>query len=185
MIILCGKTSSGKDTIQNELIKRGMRSVVSYTTRPPRDGEIDGVTYHFISKEEFLKKIEDGFFAETTSYVVANGDTWYYGSAIEDLTSDKVTIMNPYGVKELKKHKELNPIVFYIIADEETIWNRLRQRGDNSEQARCRLNADAEDFKDINKYIDFAIRNDGAVEPNVLADIILGLYRRWCSELVQ
>lgn len=178
MIVLCGKTASGKDTIQKQLILRGMKSIVSYTTRPPRQGEVDGVAYHFISQEEFLKKRESNFFAESTSYNVASGETWYYGSAVEDLTDDKVVILNPEGVKEIKKITTLNPKVFYIIADEDTIWNRLRSRGDNSEEARRRLNADDEDFKGINKYIDFAIRNEGLISPEEIAEMILYLYER-------
>lgn len=179
IIVLCAKTASGKDTIRNELIKMGMRSVVSYTTRPPRDiYEIDGLTYHFISEEEFLQKEEDNFFAETTSYDVTNGETWYYGSAIEDLTDDKVFIANPEGLKKIKKLDNINPVIFYIIADDEIIWNRLRQRGDDSSEARRRLNADDEDFTDINNYIDFSIRNDGDMTPKEIAEIIMYLYRK-------
>ncbi len=51
MLLLVGKSASGKDTIQKELIKMGMKAVVSYTTRSPRKGEIDGIAYHFITKE--------------------------------------------------------------------------------------------------------------------------------------
>ncbi len=177
MILLCGKSCSGKDTIQKELIKLGMKSVVSYTTRPPRKGEIDGVTYHFITKEEFLDKEKQGFFAETTSYNVANGETWYYGSAIEDLTDDKVAIVNPEGLRQIKKIKSLNPVTFCIMADEETIWNRLRQRGDDAAEARRRLNADDIDFADIDKDVDFSFRNVG-LKPELLAEMILYTYRK-------
>ena len=95
MLLLVGKMASGKDTLKKELINMGMESIVTYTTRPPRPDEINGISYHFISKEEFLQKEKQGFFAETTSYDVATGDTWYYGSALDDLTDDKVIIVNP------------------------------------------------------------------------------------------
>lgn len=113
MILLAGKTCSGKSTIVKELLKIGMKDVVTYTTRPPRKNEVDGVSYHFISSKEFLEKEKQGFFAETTSYNVASGETWYYGSALEDLTDDKVIIVNPHGLKQIQKIKSLNPIVFY------------------------------------------------------------------------
>ena len=58
-------------------------------------------------------------------------------------------------MKQFKKLPELNPISFYITAGEETIWNRLRERGDNAAEARRRLNVDDEDFKDIDKVVDF------------------------------
>lgn len=84
--------------------------------------------------------------------------------------------MPPERLKEIKKNEVLNPIVFYIVADDETIWNRLRQRGDSSKEARRRLNADDIDFQGIDKYMDFAIRNDGSESPEFIAKLILWLY---------
>ena len=52
LLVLMGKSCSGKDTIANELVnKHGYESLVSYTTRPMRDGEIQDQTYHFISED--------------------------------------------------------------------------------------------------------------------------------------
>lgn len=178
MLLLCGKSCAGKDTIQKELIKMGMNSIVSYTTRPPREHETEGVEYHFITKEDFLEKEKQGFFAETVSYNVACGETWYYGSAVEDLSNDKVIIVNPHGLEQLRKIKSLNPISFYITASEETIWNRLRQRGDDSAEARRRLNEDDKDFMGIIDNVDFSFSNDLGLKPNVLAQIILDTYNK-------
>ena len=177
MIILLGKSAAGKDSVRNELVKLGYNPVVTYTTRPPRDGEINGITYNFISEEDFFKKDSEGFFVETTSYNVASKDTWYYGSAIGDLTPDKVMIANPDGVKKLKKLSTINPVVFYILASEETIWNRLRQRGDDNAEARRRLNADDVDFADINDYVDFSIRSDIGLTPKQIAELIIHIYK--------
>lgn len=178
MLLIIGKSCAGKDTIQKELIKMGMKSVVSYTTRPPRQGEIDGETYHFITQEEFLEKYHNDFFAETTAYNVASGKTWYYGSAVEDLTDEKVIIVNPHGLRQLKNIKSLNPIAFYITSGEETIWNRLRERGDNAAEARRRLNADDEDFADIENDVDFSFSNDLGLKPELLAEMILYTYNK-------
>ncbi len=182
MILLCGKSCAGKDTIQKELIKMGMKTVVSYTTRPPRKGEIDGITYHFITKEEFLKKKEQGFFAETTSYNVASGETWYYGSSVKDLMGDKVIIVNPHGLREIRKIKSLNPVAFHIIADKTTILKRAEKRGDDTDEVLRRLIADDFDFADINSYIDFAFRSDFGLEPKILADMILYTYKKVMEE---
>ena len=84
MIILLGKTASGKDTVLNRLVKEhGYKKIVTYTTRPKREREIQDVTYHFIGEDEFKEKIESGFFLEYKEYRSAHG-TWYYGSAKED-----------------------------------------------------------------------------------------------------
>lgn len=176
MILLCGKTSAGKDFLQKELIKMGYKAVVSYTTRPPRKGEVDGMTYNFISEEEFFQKEKEGFFAETTHYDVATGETWHYGAAIQDLTSDKVFIVNPEGLKQVRKMKTLNPVAFYLMADEETIWNRLRQRGDDAAEARRRLKSDDIDFEDIISNVDFCLKNDLGITPDVMASIVHKIY---------
>lgn len=178
MLLLCGKSCSGKDTIKKELIKIGMNPIVTYTTRPPRENEVGGVAYHFITKDEFLEKERQGFFAETTSYNVATGETWYYGSALEDFGDNKVIIVNPYGLRQIRKIKLLNPIAFYLTAGEETIWNRLRQRGDDSAEARRRLNADDKDFSDIDKDIDFSFSNDLGLKPELLAEMIFYTYNK-------
>lgn len=178
MILLVGKTCSGKDTIKKELLKMGMSGVVTYTTRPPRKNEVDGISYHFISTKEFLEKEKCGFFAETTSYNVASGETWYYGSAIEDLTDDKVIIVNPNGLQQIKKIKQLNPISFYITANEDVILDRLKKRGDIPAEAKRRLESDNNDFKDIDNYIDFSFSNNIGLKPRLLAEMILYTYKK-------
>lgn len=178
MLLLCGKSCSGKSTIQKELVEMGMTAIVTYTTRPKRENEVDGVAYHFISNEDFLEKGQQGFFAESTSYNVATGETWYYGSALEDFADNKVIIVNPYSLRQIRKIKTLNPIAFYLTAGEETIWNRLRQRSDDSAEARRRLNADDKDFANIENDVDFSFRNDIGLKPKLLAEMILYTYNK-------
>lgn len=103
MLLLCGKSCTGKSTIQKELVEMGMTAIVTYTTRPKRENEVEGVAYHFISNEDFLEKEQQGFFAESTSYNVATGETWYYGSALEDFADNKVIIVNPYSLRQIRK----------------------------------------------------------------------------------
>ena len=102
MLILIGKTASGKDTISNKLISEyGYKKLITYTTRPIRKGEINDVTYHFVSDKEFKQKIKNNFFAEYKSYNTEFG-TWYYGTALEDLknSDDKLKSI----AKRTKKH---------------------------------------------------------------------------------
>ena len=66
LVILSGVAGAGKDTIRRELIERmeGATSIPSYTTREPRADDVPGVTYHFITREEFEQKIDEGEFYE-------------------------------------------------------------------------------------------------------------------------
>ena len=78
LVILSGVAGAGKDTIRKELINRieVASSIPSYTTREPRADDIPGVTYHFITKEEFEQKIEEGEFYE---YDIHHDN--YYGTS--------------------------------------------------------------------------------------------------------
>ena len=178
MIVLCGKTASGKDTIMQELINLGFERVVTYTTRPMRNGEENGKSYYFVSEDRFKELENKGFFLETTCYNVANGQTWYYGTPINDLTDDKAIIMNLDGVKVIRQHQELNPVIFYISTNEYTIRTRLLNRGDNLQEAARRIKADNEDFKDIHNYIDCCLVNNGEITPRELAYKIVNIYRK-------
>lgn len=177
LVLLVGKTASGKDSIRKILIEKyGIKPVITYTTRPMRPGEEDGVTYHFVSDGIFDKMVEDNAFVETTSYKVANGSIWKYGTPIEGLDGDKVIILNPSGVKAIKSNPKIDCKVFYIEATDGTISNRLRFRGDNKDEAARRIKADKFDFKNINKLYDFAIKNEGDISAEIAAKIIFDIY---------
>ena len=132
MLVIAGSSGTGKDTLIKLLInKYGYERLVTYTTRPIREGEVDGADYHFIDKKTFDALCAGGFFAETTSYKVANDEVWEYGTAKKDIKDDKIVILNPSGLKELKKDKTLDIIAIYLFASHGEIWNRLRERGDD------------------------------------------------------
>ena len=83
ILILVGKAASGKDSVVRELVENhNYKKLVTYTTRPMRNGEKQDITYHYISEKEFKNKIQEEFFAEWKSYNTKFG-TWYYGSALE------------------------------------------------------------------------------------------------------
>lgn len=173
MIVLVGFSASGKSTIEKELVKNGFNKITSYTTRPIRtkDNEINGVSYHFISDEEFDEKLNTGYFAENTSYNTVFG-VWRYASAKEDIDDKKVCVLNPDGLRQLKKHDDLNIISFYIDVDEDIIINRLIKRGDKKEEYERRLEADRIDFSNIYDEVDYVI-NSNELTAEALADVII------------
>lgn len=79
---IIGKSASGKDTIYRELQKifKNLRTVVPYTTRPVRNGEKDGVEYHFISEKRMMELEESGRLIEKRTYETVVGP-WSYGTA--------------------------------------------------------------------------------------------------------
>lgn len=186
MLILLGKSCSGKTTIQKELVRLGVSPIVTYTTRPKRENEVNGITYNFVSKDDFELLKEKGFFITTISYKVANGDTWMYGTAKKDLSDNKVIIMNPKEFHELLSLKidTIHPLSFYINTNENIIWDRLIKRKDNIDEAQRRIIADREDFSDIEQNVDFVFKNNGELKPRVLADMIKYSYDKCMNTFI-
>ena len=88
IIALFGPSGSGKDTLAKILAERkDINEIVSCTTRPMRDYEKDGVDYHFLTNEDFAKKVLDGSMLEATSF-----RDWFYGTPIDSLKEDKINV---------------------------------------------------------------------------------------------
>ena len=182
ILILIGKTASGKDKTVSELVsKHGFKKVITYTTRLMRKGEKQDIAYHYISEEEFKQKIEDGFFAEWKSYDTEFG-IWYYGSALEDLekADDKsVIILTPSGYRDVKrKLPNKNITAIYIYANNETIKKRLIKRGDNKEEAERRILHDNEDFKGFEKEANRIVYNNYDDNIDIVVNKILQVVKQ-------
>ena len=97
-VIISGPSGVGKDTICNELVKKGVgRYSVSMTTRKKRSNEIEGISYFFVSKEEFERHIEEDYFLE---YAMYNGN--YYGTPNEFIKGTTNNGNNVIAVLEIK-----------------------------------------------------------------------------------
>lgn len=157
MIVLVGESASGKSSIEKYLVDNyGYKKIVSYTTRPPRNGEIDDVDYHFVDVEKFSELKSKDFFAETATY-----RDWYYGVAKEDCTDDKVAVLTPHGLRQVSKIKDINIISFYINVPRRDRLIKILQRGDNIEESYRRNVSDVGMFDGIEDEVDFVINNNG------------------------
>ncbi len=138
MLILVGPSASGKTEAAKLLIsKYNMKKLVTYTSRNMRPNEVQGVDYHFISVEDFEKKIKEDFFIEYVNY---NGN--YYGTSKEGLDSDKVVILEPTGLKHyLEVAKDLVKIC-YLRCPKEIRYQRMVARGDSEEVINKRIYSD-------------------------------------------
>lgn len=160
--ILLGRTSSGKDLIVSKLVQFGYRYIVTYTSRPKRSDEKDGVSYNFVTKKEFERLTSSGFFAEWRSYDTIDG-VWYYGSSVDsyDTDEDRIIILNPDGFRQIKKILNTENIKsIYVYSNIETIKNRLKKRGDKKEEAERRIEHDLIDFKGLENEVDKIVYNN-------------------------
>ena len=157
MIVLVGESASGKSSIEKYFVDNyGYNKIVSYTTRQPREGEVDGIDYHFISIEQFKSLKEQNFFAETAVY-----NNWYYGVAKKDCTDDKVAVLTPHGLRQISKIEDINVISFYINVPRRDRLIKILQRGDNIEEAYRRSLSDVGMFDGISDEVDHVINNSG------------------------
>lgn len=172
MIVILGESGSGKTTIANELSKRDIPQIITYTTRPMRDGEVDGKDYHFISEEEFIELNKDGFFAETATY-----NNWHYGSAKEDYDDNlKSVILTPHGLRQVKKNG-LDIVSFYIKVPRRDRLIRMLRRGDNIEECYRRNLSDVGQFDGIEDEVDFVINCTEETTKRDMVYTILEKYR--------
>lgn len=144
--ILCGRAASGKDYARIKLESRGFKYGISYTTRPPRLGEIHGKDYYFLSKEEFEKLIAEEFFYE---YVPFNG--WYYGTSNEQFYRDDIFIMTPKGISHMSPADRAKSFIMFFDIPLSVRRERLMSRSD-ADKVERRLEADELDFRDFQEY---------------------------------
>lgn len=182
MIILIGKSGSGKSTIANILCRDyGCNKIVTTTTRPKRRGEKQDIDYHFTTKQDFKNTVLSGGFIETREYNVATGDTWYYGSPvnkIEQAKENDIIILTPDGCRNvIDTIGRKNIIVIYIYANLRAIENRLEKRGDRKDEIERRMKQDNSDFKDAVNLADFTVYNHYGDDINEVVTIIIKYLR--------
>ena len=146
-----GMSGAGKDTLTDIVSNRlSMPMLVSHTTRPIREGEVEGKTYYFV-KEDFFKNQYDNFL-ELRTYKVWNGDIWYYGlHKIEVLNKPySLFIVDRQGYEDLKNVFGDRLVSIMIDVDKDELLKRLSVRGDNQQEIERRIEDDINRFKGFN-----------------------------------
>ena len=136
-LILSSPSGAGKTTLSKKIQQKyqNFKISVSHTTRSPRDNEIDGVDYHFVSKKKFLELIENNSFYEHAK-IFEN----YYGTLKAEVDSiikknDILFDIDWQGTKQLSNYKNLNLVKIYLTTnDKEELKTRLIKRNQNSLQ---------------------------------------------------
>ena len=177
LIIVSGPSGSGKSTV-TKIVKDKLNIPlsISATTRNPRDGEIDGKDYFFLSEEEFKNKIANDEFYE---YAEVHGN--YYGTlkkTVEDNLEKGLNVIleiDVQGALIAKEKKKDAILVFFRTKDMEVLEKRLRDRKTDSEEIiQTRLKNAETELKYENKY-NYTIVNEN-LENSIqeLMDIIEG-----------
>ncbi len=161
LIVVSGPAGSGKGTVNSQLIATGdFVFSVSATTRAPRPGEVNGVNYHFIDKEEFQRRIDENGFLEYTTYC----DN-FYGTPLKEalavLDSGKNLILEIEcdGAKNVKKIFPEAVLIMLIPPTFAIQEERLRGRATETEDVILkRLEKAKREIEQIDAY-DYIVYN--------------------------
>ena len=147
-IILVGKAASGKDHLRKILEGKGFKYGVSFTTRPPREGEVEGRDYYFLSEDQFKDLINNDDMFE---YVEFN--RWFYGTTKKQFyKTHNLFIMTPMAVNRISPIDRKNCFIIYLDISDDIRRKRLKERSDSNDSLERRMKADYEDFKDFKNY---------------------------------
>ncbi len=173
LIIVGGATASGKDAICKAIKDYGIADIpISYTTRPMREGEVDGREYHFVDDYKFNNILYEGEFIEIRSYKVEDGSIWHYGltkSSIGDISKNNYIVILDYeGTRKLMSYLLLRyPLslikTVYIDCGVATRIKRYLDRTRSEEEAyeMCRrVLSDKERIEAFKSEYDYVLKNE-------------------------
>lgn len=153
IIALMGESGVGKDSMMQEILHKlnnasAIHEIISCTSRPKRDYEIDGVNYYFYSVDQFINKIANGEMLE-----FANFNNWWYGTSYDSIQKDKINIgvFNPSGVRQLLDRKDCHISIYWVrAADKTRLLRQLnRETYPDVKEIIRRFGTDYEDFQNI------------------------------------
>ncbi len=162
IVVLSAPSGTGKTTLVKEIKKKidNIAVSISYTTRSPRPGEKNGIDYFFVSHDEFERKIKEGFFAEWAN-VYGN----YYGTPVQFITQNlekgKIVLLtiDTQGALQIKKKYPEAILIGILPPSLKEQENRLKKRGENSENIKKRLKESSLERKILLKHYDYRFIN--------------------------
>ncbi len=162
LIVISGPSGAGKGTVVNRLISEGNFALsVSATTRQPRPGEEDGVSYFFKTKEEFKQMIDNNKLLEYACFC----DN-YYGTPAEYVSTkmaegnNVILEIEVQGALQVKKNKPDAILIFLIPPTLRELEKRLTERGTESPEVIAKRLARAEEEMELTDKYDYIVVND-------------------------
>lgn len=189
IVTLIAPSSAGKDAVLKKLLERKyVQSIVSDTSRPIRNGELQGREYNFLTDKEVRQRMKNNEYIEKREYKVQNGDVWIYGVNKNsfDLNSDTTygVIIDYNGLKQMEEYlyslgKGEDLISIYIdVPLQERLRRSLQREGQLTDEQCleiCRRALDDDIHVKIAKdYCNYVVNNEGNIVNTVnrIVDIL-------------
>lgn len=150
IIAIMGEAGTGKDSLMQEILKLKpeFHEIISCTTRPKRQGEVEGVNYYYYTPEQFGDRVLHDEMLECTVF-----NDWFYGTSYDSVRSDCVNIgvFNPIGVESLLARPDVDVKIIRVVAEDKTrlIRQLNREEWPDVREIVRRFNADWMDFDGI------------------------------------
>jgi guanylate kinase len=178
LVVISGPSGVGKGTVRKSLFEMKNHNLVysvSMTTRPPREGERDGVDYYFVDRATFEQNIKEDKFLEWAEFV-----GHYYGTPREkveqelDAGHEVVLEIEVEGALQVRDKMKEAVFIFLVPPGRKALYERITKRGTESDELIQKRMAKAEkEFLLAYKY-DYIVVND---EVNNAADRIMAIIR--------
>ncbi|EKD84808.1 MAG: hypothetical protein ACD_38C00156G0004 [uncultured bacterium] len=172
LIVLTGKTTSGKDTVASKLQQKfpNLKKILTTTSRPPRNSETNGIDYDFLSEDKFKQKITEGDFIEHVEY----GGNLYGTQKCQianNLGHDLIWRIDPSRAGKVREFIKdsfdqsraddllKRIVVIYLTVSDEVVLERLKKRGISQAEINHRMQEDKLFWEQYQDNYDFVIEN--------------------------
>jgi guanylate kinase len=133
--IIIGPSGSGKTLVGEYLKEKGMKELISHTTRAPRPGEVEEISYHFVDEKTFhhTEKVEENYYAGN-----------YYGVSLKEIEtktkdSDVFVVTEINGARAFRQKYGNRVRIIYVESSPRKLRERMKSRGDSRESIRRRI----------------------------------------------
>ncbi len=163
IIVISGPSGVGKGTVTKKIIKLDpkLKTAITYTTRSPRAGEVNGIDYRFVSEKEYFKLLEKNAFAE---HSIVHGN--FYATPIDEIElgrtgkKDVIFQIDVQGAKKIKNSFPEALLIFIMPPSIEELIKRLNFRGtETQENKKRRIKRALEEIEERSFY-DYIVVND-------------------------
>jgi len=182
-VVIAAPSGTGKTTVCRAVVARDEQIVfsVSHTTRPRRDGEVDGRDYHFVKDDDFRRMVDEGAFLEWAVYNDNRyGTSWAAIQAPLDSSLDVLLEIEVQGALQVRQRRADARFIFLVPPSQDVLRKRLTGRGtDSPDQIVKRLEVASGELQAIGAF-DYAVVNDDL--DTCVADVLAILAAERCGD---